>query len=113
MLRNAKGTGAPVLRNVRGHVGSSFSKLFRSFTHMDAHKSNSNQSLPLLPTIGTIAMRNRVPTHRVLYAIRALGIVAAHRAGNARVFDEAQVQLIENELSRIAEARRGVAALSA
>jgi hypothetical protein len=61
-----------------------------------------------LATIGAIAARNGVRTHRVLYVIRSLGIRAQHRAGIARVFDDAQVKAIERELERINGQREGV-----
>ena len=58
-----------------------------------------------LPTIGSIAKRFDVPTHRVLYVVKTNGIKPVGRAGIARVFDESTVRRIGQELHRIA--RRG------
>jgi len=60
---------------------------------------------PSLPTIGEIARRLGVPTHRVEYIIRARGIRPCGLAGNARVFDEAGVEAIAAELERIETAK--------
>ncbi len=56
---------------------------------------------PSMPTIGEIARRLGVPTHRVEYIIRARGIQPYGWAGNARVFDEEAVESIAKELERI------------
>jgi len=56
---------------------------------------------PSMPTIGEIARRLGVPTHRVEYVIRARGIQPRGWAGNARVFDEGRIQTIADELERI------------
>ena len=61
---------------------------------------------PVLPTVGTIAQRLGVPSHRVVYVIESRGIKPAGRAGQARVFTEADVQHIASELRRI-DAERG------
>lgn len=61
---------------------------------------------------GDIAVKFRVPKHRVEYVIRAKGIPAAGRAGNCRVFAEDAVQRIGAELQRIAEAHAGVRVLA-
>ncbi|MCC7083663.1 MAG: hypothetical protein IT427_01500 [Pirellulales bacterium] len=58
-----------------------------------------------MPTIGEIARRLGAPTHRVEYVIRARRIEPCGRAGNARVFDEASVAVIDAELKRIEEAK--------
>ncbi len=58
-------------------------------------------SAPSMPTIGEIARRLGVPTHRVEYIIRARDIRPYGWAGNARVFDEATVNVIGAELNRI------------
>jgi len=58
-------------------------------------------SAPSMPTIGEIARRLGVPTHRVEYVIRARGIQPRGWAGNARVFDEEAFQTIAEELERI------------
>ena len=60
---------------------------------------------PSMPTIGEIARRLGVPTHRVEYIIRARGIRPCGRAGNARVFDEPGVEAIAAELERIETAK--------
>lgn len=57
------------------------------------------QTAIVFETVGSIARRLGVPTHRVLYRIKALGIRHTGRAGIARVFSEDDVQ-------RIAEALR-------
>jgi DNA-binding transcriptional MerR regulator len=57
------------------------------------------------PTVGEIARRLGVPLHRVEYVIRSRAIRPSVRAGNLRVFTEADVQHIASELRRIAEDR--------
>ena len=59
-----------------------------------------------LPTVGTIAERLGQPIHRVEYVIKSREIEPCGRAGNARVFTEADVERIASELSRI-DADRG------
>jgi hypothetical protein len=54
-----------------------------------------------MPTVGQIARRLSVPSHRIEYIIRARGIQPCSWAGNARVFDETAVQAIAEELERI------------
>ena len=56
-----------------------------------------------LPTVGEIARRLDEPLHRVEYVIRSRRIDEAGRAGNARVFSEADVNYIAGELRRIDE----------
>jgi len=56
---------------------------------------------PSMPTVGEIARRLSVPTHRVEYIIRVRDIRPCGWAGNARVFDEASVKTIASELDRI------------
>ncbi len=58
-----------------------------------------------VPTVGEIARRLGRPLHRVEYLIRARGIQAASWAGNAKVYTEADVDLIAEELRRIDAAR--------
>lgn len=58
-------------------------------------------SAPSMPTIGEIARRLGVPTHRVEYVIRARSIQPCGWAGNARVFEEDAIQTIADELERI------------
>jgi DNA-binding transcriptional MerR regulator len=65
----------------------------------------SNQRF--LSTVGEIARQNSVPIHRVEYVVRSRRIVPAAKAGNARVFDDAQVARIAAELRRIARDREG------
>ena len=58
-------------------------------------------SLSAVPTVGEIARRIGKPIHRVEYIIRARGIQPCGRAGNCRVFTEADVAYIAAELRRI------------
>ena len=60
-----------------------------------------------LTTIGEVARRLNRPQHRVEYVVRARRLQPAKRAGNARVFSDADVQYIESELSRIDADRNG------
>ena len=62
---------------------------------------------PSLPTIGEIARRTGEPLHRVEYIIRSRNIQPTGRAGNLRVFTEADVEHIASELRRI-DADRGI-----
>lgn len=57
---------------------------------------------PQLPTVGVIAVRLGVPSHRVEYVLRTRAITPSGWAGNARVYDEAAVVRIRSELDRIA-----------
>jgi DNA-binding transcriptional MerR regulator len=59
-----------------------------------------------MPTIGEIAERFGVPSHRIVYVVESRHIEPSGIAGHARVFDEAAVQRIGSELRRIAEDRR-------
>ena len=54
-----------------------------------------------LPTVGEISRRTGYPLHRVEYIIRARNIRPTGRAGNARVFTDADVDRIASELQRI------------
>lgn len=65
-------------------------------------------SVPIAPTVGEIARRLQAPLHRVEYVIRSRSIQPASRAGNARVFSEADVDHIAGELRRIDEEREGI-----
>lgn len=58
-----------------------------------------------LPTVGEIATRLAVPSHRVEYIIDTRGIKPVGWAGNARVYAETDVDYIRSELRRIAEDR--------
>lgn len=60
-----------------------------------------------IPTIGEIARRLGVPSHRVEYVIRARDIQPCGWAGNARVFTEETVEQIADELSRMQGSRSG------
>ncbi len=59
-----------------------------------------------VPTVGEIARRIGEPIHRVEYIIRARGIRPSGRAGNCRVFTDADVDFIAAEFRRI-DAERG------
>jgi hypothetical protein len=50
------------------------------------------------PTVGEIARRLGQPVHRVEYVIKARRIQPSGRAGNCRVFSEADVERIAEEL---------------
>jgi hypothetical protein len=58
-----------------------------------------SQSLPTIPTVGSIAAYLGVPFHRVDYIIASRGIKAIGMAGNARVFCQEDVRKIAGELS--------------
>lgn len=60
-----------------------------------------NSSAIRVPTVGEIARRIGYPLHRVEYIIRSRGIEPTGRAGNARVFTDADVSRIAGELRRI------------
>ncbi|MSO37798.1 MAG: MerR family transcriptional regulator [Acidimicrobiia bacterium] len=60
---------------------------------------------PAIPTIGEIARRIGVPQHRVEYVIRARNITPCGWAGNARVFSDADVERIADELRDIENTR--------
>lgn len=62
-----------------------------------------------LPTVGEIARQTGYPIHRVEYVIRSRNIRPASRAGNVRVFTEADVEHIAHELRAIDEERGGIA----
>ncbi len=64
-----------------------------------------SSSAPCLATIGEIARRLSVPPHRVEYLIRARNIPPCGWAGNARVFRDADVDHIRDELRRIDEGK--------
>ena len=58
-------------------------------------------STPAVPTVGEIARRLNEPIHRIEYVIRPRRIQPASRAGNCRVFSDADVDHIAGELRRI------------
>ncbi|NLS92036.1 MAG: MerR family transcriptional regulator [Planctomycetaceae bacterium] len=64
-------------------------------------------TVPTLPTVGEISRRTGQPVHRIEYVIRSRDIRPAGRAGNLRVFTEADVNRIASELERI-DADRGI-----
>ena len=51
-------------------------------------------------TVGEIARKNGVPTHRVQYAILSLGIKPTGRAGVLRMFDADAVARISAALNK-------------
>lgn len=65
-------------------------------------------AVPHLPTVGEISRRTGAPVHRIEYVIRSRDIQPAGRAGNLRVFTEADVQHIASELQRIDADRGGL-----
>ena len=63
------------------------------------------ESPPTVPTVGAIARREGVPTHRIEYIIRSRGMQPAGRAGSAYIYSEADFQKIAGELRRIQRER--------
>ncbi len=61
------------------------------------------------PTVGEISRRVGRPIHRIEYIIRARGIRPARVAGNCRIFSEADVRKIAEELDAIDSARKETA----
>lgn len=62
-------------------------------------------------TVGAISARLKKPLHKINYVIKTRNIEPYLRAGNLRIFSEADVQHIESELRRIDSdlgVRRGV-----
>lgn len=59
----------------------------------------------LFPTVGEIARLTGRPVHRVEYVIRTRNIKPRGLAGNARVFENADVERIASELRRIERER--------
>jgi hypothetical protein len=57
-------------------------------------------------SVGEIARRTGYPLHRVEYVIRSRRIEPTGRAGNVRVFTDAEVDRIASELRRI-DAEKG------
>ena len=62
-------------------------------------------SVPVVPTVGEIARRLGEPVHRIEYVIRTRQILPNGRAGNVRIFTDADVSDIAAELRRIDEQR--------
>ena len=65
-----------------------------------------SECLSAVPTVGEIARRLGEPVHRVEYIIKARGIRPSARAGNCRVFSDADVDFIAAEVRRI-DAEKG------
>jgi len=57
--------------------------------------------VPVALTVGEIARRLGVPIHRVEYMIRSRNLAPVSRAGNCRVFAEADVTFIGAQIRRI------------
>ena len=62
---------------------------------------------PTLPTVGEIARRTGNPVHRIEYVIRTRNIRPQSFAGHARVFSDADAELIKSELLRIEQEKGG------
>ena len=58
-------------------------------------------TLPSALTLAEIARRLGEPLHRVAYVVRTRELHPAKRAGNCRLFSEADVELVATELRRI------------
>lgn len=63
------------------------------------------ETTPNVPTVGEIARRLGVSIHKIEYVIRARDIPSSARAGNARIFAEADVERIASELRHIERER--------
>ena len=61
-----------------------------------------------VPTVGSIARRLGEPIHRVEYIIRSRNIQPSGRAGNCRVFTDADIAYIAAEFRRIDAGKGGV-----
>ena len=61
-----------------------------------------------LLTVGEIARRLGKPIHRVEYVIGARNVCPCGRAGNSRIFTDADLRFIAAEIRRI-DAERGMA----
>jgi DNA-binding transcriptional MerR regulator len=64
-------------------------------------------SISIALTVGEIALRLKAPIHRVEYVIRSRAIQPTSRAGNARIFTDADMERIGSELRRIANQKKG------
>ena len=65
------------------------------------------QATAKLHTIGEIAKREKVPAHRVAYAVDSYRIQETQRAGIIRLFDDDKVEVIQAALRRIANRNGG------
>ena len=65
-----------------------------------------SEAVSIVPTVGAIARRLGKPIHRIEYVIRARNIEASGRAGNCRIFTDADVAFIAAEIRRI-DAEKG------
>ena len=80
----------------------------RDIRSVSVTEDGTMQGTVVMPTVGEIARRLGEPLHRIEYIVRARKIQPSGRAGNARVFTDADVEQIDNELRRIdAENDRG------
>jgi len=59
------------------------------------------KSLPLVASVGEIARRLGHPVHRIEWVIRSRGIQPVSRCGHIRIFSDAAVRFIEEELACI------------
>jgi len=64
-------------------------------------------TIPPVQTVGSIAEQLGVPVHRIRYVIESRRIEPSGRAGNARIFTDADVERIASELRRIERDREG------
>lgn len=67
-----------------------------------------NDTLPREITIGEIARRTQKPIHCIQYVIRTRNIRPMKRAGNVRIFSDADATYIASELRRIDADRGGL-----
>ena len=56
---------------------------------------------PQALTVGEIARRLGCPVHRIEYLIRSRGMRPSYRAGNARVFTQAQFEDMAGAISHV------------
>jgi len=59
-----------------------------------------SQDVPVALTIGEVARQLQVPLHRAEYLVRSRRIQPVARAGNARLFSEADVRQLRTELNQ-------------
>ena len=63
--------------------------------------------VPILLTVGALARKLDAPLHRVEYILSSRNVQPVGRAGNARVFQPADLDFVKSELRRIDEERNG------